>query len=101
MSGLKRGNAGTVDPGRASPVALVARLHFHPDVEAALEGATCRLRFGGSEASVSWRGWEHACLEETVYGPEFGIERPNRCLALSSAAAALDAEIEIEAPRPG
>ncbi len=78
------------------PVDSAARLHFHPDVEAALEHGRCRLRFGDREASVSWRGWEHAALEETVYCPEFGVERPNRCLALSSALAALQGEIEIE-----
>lgn len=83
-----------------APVESVARLHFHPDVEVTMEGTECRLRFAGGEARVFWRGWEHVALKETVYCPEFGMERTNRCLTLSSAVAALRGEVEIETARP-
>ena len=93
------------------PVRAVARLHFHPDCRLSdRAGETCTVSFPGGRARVSWSGWETSMMpattrassrwetaaeEESWYCPAFGVERPNPCLALSGAAAAVRGSIRI------
>ena len=84
------------------PVRSVARLHFHPDCRLGdpRDGA-CSVRFPGGRARLSWSGWEAVAEEDSLYCPEFGVERPNPCLAFSSAAADMRASLRIRADEAG
>ena len=79
-------------------VRSVARLHFHP--ECRLEdvgGEGCALSFSGGYARIHWSGWETVARDDdSFYCPEFGVARPNPCLALSSTVARLDGTISIQ-----
>ena len=80
------------------PVRSVARLHFHPECRLDdVDGEGCALNFPGGRARVRWSGWEAVARDDgSFYCPEFGIARPNPCLALSSTAARLDGTIDIQ-----
>ena len=81
------------------PVRSVARLHFHPECRLAdVAGEGCALSFPGGRARIRWSGWETVARDDgSFYCPEFGIARPNPCLALSSTVTRLDGTIDIEA----
>ena len=86
--------ADRVDASRA--IRAVARLHFHPDCRIGdRAGATCTVSFPGGRAGLSWSGWETVAEDESWYCPAFGVERPNPCLAFSSAAATVHGWIRI------
>ncbi len=79
------------------PVRSVARLHFHPHCRLGKpRGGACAVSFPGGSARLSWSGWEAVGDEASWYCPEFGVERPNPCLAFSITAAAMRASIRIE-----
>jgi len=80
-------------------VRSVARLHFHPECRLdAVAGEGCALSFPGGRARIRWSGWETAGRDDgSFYCPEFGIARPNPCLALSSTVTRLDGTVAIEA----
>ena len=82
----------------ARPVRSVARLHFHPECRLDdADGEGCALSFPGGRARIRWSGWETVARDDgSFYCPEFGVARPNPCLALSSAAARLDGTIDIQ-----
>ena len=81
----------------ARPVRAVARLHFHPDCRLGDHaGETCAVSFPGGRARLSWSGWETVAEDESWYCPAFGVERPNPCLAFSSAAPTVRGWIRIE-----
>ena len=84
-----------VDATRA--VRSVARLHFHPDCRLGRpDGGACTLDFPTGRARVAWSGWETAVREQSVYCPEFGVARPNPCLALAAVATRLRGAVRIE-----
>ena len=80
------------------PVRSVARLHFHPECRLDdVGGEGCALNFPGGRARIRWSGWETVARDAgSFYCPEFGVARPNPCLALSSTAARLDGTIDIQ-----
>ena len=82
----------------ARPVRSVARLHFHPDCRLGdIGGGGCEVGFRGGRARIRWSGWEAAARdEESFYCPEFGVARPNPCLALSRVTTHLAGTIAIE-----
>ena len=82
----------------ARPVRSVARLHFHPECRLDdVGGEGCALNFPGGRARIRWSGWETVARDAgSFYCPEFGVARPNPCLALSSTAARLDGTIDIQ-----
>ena len=78
-------------------VDAVARLHLHPACEVeALADDRCTVRFPRGAADVSWDGWQGAALIDSTYCPRFGVETANRCLALSSRVAMLEARIRLQ-----
>ena len=56
----------------------------------------CTVDFPGGRTRVAWSGWETAAQHDSLYSPEFGIARPNPCLALAAATARLRGAIRIE-----
>ena len=81
----------------ARPVDAVARLHLHPECQVdAFTDSGCTLRFAGGGADVSWEGWQGVELTDSSYCPRFGVETVNRCLALSSRVAMLEATIRLQ-----
>ena len=87
----------TDEVSAARPVDAAARLHLHPECQVdGLEEGACTLRFAGGSADVTWDGWQRAELTESTYCPRFGVEAANRCLALSSRVAMLEATIRLQ-----
>ena len=78
------------------PVRSVARLHFDSRCRIAdLDQRTCELAFPGGRVRIDWSGWDSVAADESVYCPEFGVERANPCLAFSSTAARVAGAIRI------
>ena len=79
-------------------VRSVARLHFHPECRLGdFGGEGCALNFPGGYARIHWSGWETVARDDgSFYCPEFGVARPNPCLALSSTVDRLAGTICIE-----
>lgn len=79
------------------PLRSTARLHFHPDCKICdLNRDSCRLSLPEGHLRISWAGWLTVAEDHSIYCPEFGIEIPNPCLALSNFAPNLRGMIRIE-----
>ena len=79
------------------PVRSVARLHFHPACRLSPpDGGACTVDFPRGRARLAWSGWETAAGEASFWCPEFGVARPNPCLALAAVTAQLRGSIRIE-----
>ena len=81
------------------PLRCVARLHLHPECRISELGSeACIVTIPDGSVRVSWSGWMKAVEDESCYCPEFGIEIPNPCLALSNTVSSLRGAITIELP---